>query len=56
MINCKDCKYYHEDFWGEVPGLPVPIIIAHEICEKWGGGCKTTPEGYCHFAEEREEK
>lgn len=56
MIYCKDCKHYHEDFWGEVPNVPIPVIIAHEICEKWGGGCKTIPEGYCHFAEEGEKK
>lgn len=56
MINCKDCKYYHADFWGEIEGFPVPIIIAHQICEKWGNGCKTIAEGFCHFAEGRNEK
>lgn len=51
MIHCKDCKYYHEDFWGEIDGLP--IIIAHQICSKWGNGCKTLENGYCHFGEQR---
>lgn len=55
-IRCKDCKYYHEDFWGEIDGLPMPIIIAHQICSKWGGGCKTIESGYCHFGELRGEE
>ena len=50
-IRCKDCKYYHEDFWGDIEGLPMPIIITHQVCTKWGGGCKTIENGYCHFGE-----
>lgn len=53
-IRCKDCKYYHEDFWGDVYGLP--LIIAHQICSKWGRGCKTIENGYCHFGELRGEE
>ena len=51
IIHCKDCKYYEADVWDNVIG--VPFIVAHEICVKWGGGCKTVPEGYCHMAEKR---
>ena len=53
VIRCADCKYYHEDFWGQIEGLPMPIIIAHQVCEKWGNGCKTIENGYCHFGELR---
>ena len=52
VIRCVDCKYYHEDFWGDIEGLPIPII-AHQVCSKWGGGCKTIENGYCHFGELR---
>lgn len=54
MIKCKDCKHYHIDFWGEVPGAPIPVIIAHHICDKWGRGCKTIAEGFCHMAKPKE--
>ena len=56
VIRCADCKYYHEDFWGDIEGLPIPIIIAHQVCTKWGSGCKTIENGYCHFGELRSEE
>ena len=54
VIRCKDCKHFHYDFWGIVDYLPV--IVAHEICVFWNGGAKTVPEGYCNFAELREDE
>ena len=50
LIKCKHCKYYVEDVVNEViPG--VPIIMGHNMCTKWGNGCKTDPDGYCFMAE-----
>lgn len=55
LIKCKHCKYYVEDVVNEViPG--VPIIMGHNMCTKWGNGCKTDPEGYCFMAEKEGEE
>lgn len=54
LIKCKHCKYYVEDVVNEViPG--VPIIMGHNMCTKWGNGCKTDPEGYCFMADKEGE-
>lgn len=50
LIRCGDCKYYIENIWGSVDG--VPFIVAHEFCSKWGGR-KTKADGYCFMAEKR---
>jgi hypothetical protein len=55
LIKCKHCKYYVEDVVNEViPG--VPIIMGHNMCTKWGNGCKTDPDGYCFMAEKEGEE
>ena len=46
---CKDCKYFEYDSVAKVDG--VPLIVAHEICSKWGDGCKTKEDGYCFLFE-----
>ena len=53
IIRCRDCIYYKEDWWTKVNGIP--IIAAHHICEKWGNGCGTQPDGYCFMAVKKEE-
>ena len=45
VVRCKDCKHFHLDYFGEVNG--VNIIVAHEICDLWAGGCKTTQDTFC---------
>lgn len=50
--HCKDCKYFEYDSVAKVDG--VPLIVAHEICNKWGGGCKTKEDGYCFLFESQE--
>lgn len=49
-ILCKECEYYHEDYFLN------NIIVAHHVCEKWGKGCITEPEGFCHFAERKNDE
>ena len=49
---CKDCKYFEYDSVAKVDGIP--LIVAHEICSKWGDGCKTSEDGYCFLFEQRE--
>lgn len=53
LIRCKDCKYFEPDHWEKV--YRTPLIVAHEICTKWGDGCKTSIDGYCFLAERKEE-
>ena len=47
--HCKDCKYFEYDSVAKVDGIP--LIVAHEICNKWGNGCKTKEDGYCFLYE-----
>ena len=50
--HCKDCKYFEYDSMTKVDGIP--LIVAHEICSKWGDGCKTKEDGYCFLFEPQE--
>ena len=52
ILRCKDCKYFEYDSIAKVDGIP--LIVAHEICTKWGDGCKTREDGFCYLAEKRE--
>lgn len=52
ILRCKDCKYFEFNCIKNVNGKPV--IIAHEICYKWGKGAKTSANGYCFLAERKE--
>lgn len=54
IIRCKDCKHFELDHFENVSG--VPLIVGHEICTKWGGGCKTDTNGYCFMAKRKEEE
>lgn len=51
-VLCKDCKYFEYDSVAKVHG--VPLIVAHEICNRWGEGCKTRENGWCFLAESKE--
>lgn len=51
--HCKDCKYFEYDSVAKIDG--VPLIVAHEICSKWGRGCKTNENGYCFLFESKSE-
>ena len=50
--HCKDCKYFEYDSVAKVDGIP--LIVAHEICSRWGDGCKTKEDGYCFLFEPHE--
>jgi hypothetical protein len=50
--HCKDCKYFEYDSVAKVDGIP--LIVAHEICSRWGDGCKTKEDGYCFMFEPQE--
>ena len=49
MGHCKDCKYFEYDSVAKVNGIP--LIVAHEICKRWGDGCKSKEDGYCFLFE-----
>jgi len=49
MGHCKDCKFFEYDSVAKVNGIP--LIVAHEICSRWGDGCKTKEDGYCFLFE-----
>ena len=54
VVRCKDCKWFNLNKWAEVDG--VQIIVGHEICDFWGGGCKTQKDGYCNYGERKEQE
>jgi len=54
LIHCKDCKYFEHDSVAKVDGLS--LIVAHEICNRWGEGCKTNENGYCFLAESEDKE
>ena len=49
--HCKECKYFELNSVETVYGIP---LIVHEICSKWGNGCKTREDGYCFLFESQE--
>lgn len=51
VIRCKDCKYFELDHIE--PFSVITVIVAHEICTKWGRCCKTNENGFCHLAERK---
>lgn len=51
LVRCKDCKYFELDSFANING--VKLIVGHEICNRWGEGCKTSPEGYCFMGERK---
>lgn len=53
LILCKNCKYFEYDSVEKING--VPLIVAHEICRRWGRGCKASENGWCYLAEKRED-
>ena len=53
LIRCKDCKYFHYDKPYVVYDIPV---LGHEVCDKWGDGCKTSENGFCFMAERKGEE
>ena len=53
IVRCKECRHFEKDVWAAVGG--VPLIVAHEMCMKWGQGCRTSPDGFCFMAERKED-
>ena len=52
IVHCKDCKHFEYDHVENVNGIP--LIVAHEICMRWGDGAKTSENGYCFLADRKE--
>lgn len=53
-IYCKDCKFFKvQDWWFEDGAIKVLGANNVPTCTKWGNGCKTNPDGYCHLAERK---
>ena len=52
IIRCKDCKHFELNHFDNVNGIP--LITTHEICMRWGDGCKTDSNGFCFMGEKDE--
>lgn len=52
VVRCKDCKYYLRNKIHVIEGIP---LMCNEVCEKWGGGCRTDENGFCYMGERSEE-
>ena len=63
VVRCKECRYFHENVFGDEIGLGKPydcLIVGHCCCEFWGrkddgSMAQTSPEGFCSFGERRSE-
>ena len=63
VVRCKDCRYFHENVFGDEIGMGKPydcLIVGHCCCEFWGrkddgSMTQTSPEGFCSFGERRSE-
>lgn len=53
IVRCKDCKYFERDHFVKIEKFPIPLIVAHEVCTKWGKGCRSRVDGWCFMAERR---
>ena len=53
VVKCKDCKYFELDHFLKSDRFQIPIIVAHEVCMKWGNGCQSSIDGWCFMAERR---
>lgn len=51
LPKCMNCKFFEYDF---VSKGYYPLILSHEVCKKWGDGCKTKEDGYCFLFEAKE--
>lgn len=49
IIHCQNCAHFETDHWELVDGIP--LIVAHNVCTKWGDGCATSPDGYCFLGQ-----
>ena len=47
LVKCRECKYYTEDVFLQAGAIS--FIAGHHMCSKWGRGCQTDPEGFCHM-------
>ena len=47
IVRCEDCKYFHYS-------KPHGILIMNLVCDKWGKGCRTVPDGYCFMGERKD--
>lgn len=54
LILCCDCKYFELNHFDNMNGIP--LITAHEICTRWGDGCKTDINGFCFLADPKGEE
>ena len=53
IIHCKDCKFFEYDHLYVINDIPV---FGHELCNRWGEGCKTSENGWCFLAERKEDE
>ena len=50
IVTCRECIHFHYDKPYIIQGIPV---LGHEVCDFWGDGCKTNPNGFCSYGERR---
>lgn len=51
IVKCKDCKYFEYNAMTNFE--EIPLIMGHEVCMKWAGGCKSNENGFCFMGERR---
>lgn len=54
VVRCKDCAHFDLDHFENFRGFP--LIVAHEICNRWGSGCKTDSHGFCFLGDRKSDE
>lgn len=48
--KCSKCRFFVDDFFMNKEDA---IIVGHEVCLFWGRGCKTDPDAFCSYFEDK---
>lgn len=49
VVRCKNCKHFFNN-------KPHGILMMNLVCDKWGGGCRTDPDGFCFMGERKDDE
>lgn len=54
VVRCENCEHFDLNHWENFRGFP--LIVAHEICNRWGSGCKTDSHGFCFLGDRKNDE
>lgn len=55
IVRCRDCERYRDHMWITVPEFEPLGTDIDDVCTFFAGGVKVSPDGFCAWAERREQ-